>query len=245
VRHFVLYILLILAISVFSCKDKVICPAFQSTYILNDSIRMAKFSMFGTDSMPKYQVASRRNKFGLNKDYGLFERQRKAYDLWTTPKKNVLGPPAKDPLFILEEDLIAAEIINNVDSLGIDSLQSDSVSSLTEFLASADIPENTGPKYKYRYNPKYSYNHEQEYYNKYFGHLFIDNRPPPEKEAELDFDAFENDSLSVKKKKQFVPGMFKKKKKKISGAEEEPKEAIEAEATDPEIELEEEEEGGN
>jgi len=201
--------------------------------------------MFGTDSMPKYQVASRRNKFGLNKDYGLFERQRKVYDLWTSPKENVLGPPAKDPLFILEEDLIAAELTNSVDSLGIDSLQSDSVSSPTELLASADIPENTGPKYKYRYNPKFAYNHEQEYYNKYFGHLFIDNRPPPEKEAELDFDAFENDSLSVKKKKKLGTGMFKKKKKKISGAEEEPKEAIEVEAADPETEVEEEEEGGN
>lgn len=204
---------------------------------------MAKFSLFGTDSMPKYQVASRRNKNGVNKNYGLFERQRKMYDLWTSPKENVLGPPKKDSLFILDEgEFIASDFTTNADSLGVDSLRADSVSNLPAFLASADVPENTGPKYKYRYNPKFAYNHEQEYYNKYFGELFIDNRPPPEKEEELDLEyESESDSLSVKKKKK-LSGFFKKKNK-IDG-EEEPKDDTEEEILDPEV-IEEEEEDGN
>lgn len=35
---------IILAVMSFSCRDKVICPAFQSTYILDDSTRIAFFS---------------------------------------------------------------------------------------------------------------------------------------------------------------------------------------------------------
>ena len=230
-------ILTTLAISTFSCKDKVICPAFQSTYILNDSIRMAKFSMFGTDSMPKFQVASRRNKHGVNKNYGLFERQRKAYDLMTSPKENVLGPPAKDPLFIIDNgEVIAVNLTSESNLNEEDSLQSESDNPAPEVLASAIIPENTGPRYKYRYNPKYPYNHEQEYYNKYYGELFIDNRPPPEKEEELELE-IESDTLSIKKKKKMNSGFFKKKLKEN---EEEPKVEKEVVLDDPEVE-----EGGN
>ena len=207
---------------------------------MNDSIRMAKFSLFGADSMPKYQVASRRNKYGIDKGYGLFERQRRNYDLMTSPKENVLGPPAKDPLFILAEDsLLASNVPMASDSLGIDSLQADTI----QHIATLEEPVQTGPKYKYRYNPKFSYNHEQEYYNKYFGKLLIDNRPPPQKEIEINLDMLEvngeEDSLGVEKKRKLVPNFLKKK---LKNSEEEPKDDLEEEIID---ENEEDEEGGN
>lgn len=196
--------------------------------------------------MPKYQVASRRNKYGINKNYGLFEKQRKNYDLMTSPKENVLGPPAKDSLFILDEgEFLASDFTNDADSLGLDSLQTDSLAVLPEFLASAPEPEDVGPKYKYRYRPEFPYNHEQEYYNKYFGKLFLDTRPPAEKDQEIDFDLSipEADSLGVKKKKKLIPGLFKKKKRQ---KEEEPKSDIEEEVVDPELNQDpEEQEGGN
>ena len=36
--------MLIIILSLAACKDKIICPAFQSTYILDDSVRMAYYS---------------------------------------------------------------------------------------------------------------------------------------------------------------------------------------------------------
>ena len=36
--------ILCLILFISSCRDKVICPAFQSTYILDDSVRLAYFS---------------------------------------------------------------------------------------------------------------------------------------------------------------------------------------------------------
>lgn len=41
-RHFLLLVILVLCLS--GCRDKVICPAFQSAYILDDSVRMTYYS---------------------------------------------------------------------------------------------------------------------------------------------------------------------------------------------------------
>ena len=43
----------ILALGLSACNRGVICPAFQSTFIQDDSVRLAKFSMMGPDSLPK------------------------------------------------------------------------------------------------------------------------------------------------------------------------------------------------
>lgn len=225
-RLIVISIFIVFIFIAFSCKDKVICPAFQSTYILNDSIRRAKFSLFGTDSLPKHQVASRRNKYGIDKNYGLFERQRRNYVLMTSPKENVLGPPAKDSLFILKEDILP---VSNT-FMEMDSLQTDSIPELI-----TSIPKAARPKYKYRYNPKFPYNQEQEYYNKYFGKLFIDNRSLSEKEIKNELEKSEQDSLrGAKKKGNFISNFFKKKKQKENI--EESKDDLEDEIIDLELE---------
>lgn len=234
---FVIFLSLTLLIS--SCKDNVICPAFQSTYILNDSIRYAKFSLFGPDSLPKYAVASRRNKFGINKQTSLF---RKNYELKTSPKINVLGPPAKDSLFVLEEGEFIASDFVETDSLLVDSLATDSLS-VPEVVAVE--PEPTGPKYKYRYNPGFPYNHEQEYYNKYYGELLVDNRPPePEPDPLSELSAEEDTLATNKPRKRGLKGLFKRKGLEEEGAAEAPEEVDEFLGEEPEEE-EEEGEGGN
>ncbi|MFY0654119.1 MAG: hypothetical protein JXQ96_18925 [Cyclobacteriaceae bacterium] len=222
-RYIFYTILLVIGFSAFSCKDKVICPAFQSTYILNDSIRTARFSMFDPDSLPKMQIASRRNKYGISKKYRLFDYFRKNYDLKTSPMENRLGPPAKDSLFVHPGDSLElmdeGEFIAS-DFADPDSLSTDSVTVVPEVVASANI-EPQGPKFKYRYDQRNPYSSEQIYYNKYFGEMLVDNRPPPkpvEPEVEATVDT-ESDSTNVSSKKK-LGGFFKKKKKSKEDGEE-------------------------
>lgn len=166
---------------------------------------MAKYSLFSNDSTPKFAVASRRNKYGVNKKTSHFIKN---YELMTAPKKNVLGPPSKEPLYYHppEPEFVASDFT--------DSLSTDSLEVVPEFV----VTEDDGPKYKYRYHPNNAYNQEQEYYNKYFGEMFIDNRPPPPSpddlalnmDLELGEESELGDSTVVEKKKK---GLFKKKEK--------------------------------
>ena len=55
-------ILLIGALS--ACHRGMICPAFQSSFIQDDSVRMVVFSPFQTDSLPKL-VPVNKNSFGI------------------------------------------------------------------------------------------------------------------------------------------------------------------------------------
>ena len=215
VRYIVYTIVVALGLAASSCKDRVICPAFQSTYILNDSIRMAKYSLFGEDSLPKFQVASRRNKYGISEKYRFFDFFRKNYDLRTAPKTNQLGPPAKDSLFVHPGDTLElmdeGEFIAS-DFTDSDSLATDSLAVVPDVVASTNT-EPQGPKYKYRYDQRNPYSTEQMYYNKYFGEMLVDKRPPPKPvEEKVDEAIVESDTTSTSGKK-LIPGFLKKKKK--------------------------------
>lgn len=194
-------ILFVLCLVFYACKDNVVCPAFQSTYILDDSIRFAKYSYFANDSTPKLAMASRRTKYGVNKKTSLF---RKNYELMTAPKKNVLAPVPEDTSeLIIDEGEFLAEDFVDVDTLGTDSL------SVAPLLAQAEEEKKPeGPRYKYRYERTAQHNQEQVYYNKYFGELFIDNRPPPSADKLAEEQA--SDSTQVEKKG--LGGLFKKNK---------------------------------
>ncbi len=220
VRYILYTIVFFALLSVSSCKDKVICPAFQSTYILNDSLRMAKFSLFGEDSLPKYQVASRRSRYGISKKYRLFNYHRKNYDLRSSPKENQLGPPAKDPLFIYPEDTLEQMdegVFLASDFADSDSTAIDSTAVVPDVIASANT-EPKGPKYKYRYDQRNPYSTEQMYYNKYFGDLLVDKRPPakpvPPQEESV---TAPSDTTATEKKSGL--GFFKKKKKQEADLE--------------------------
>ncbi|WP_277479480.1 hypothetical protein [Catalinimonas alkaloidigena] len=67
------YIIIISLISS-ACNRGMICPAFQSSFILNDSIRDITFSVLGTDSLPREYVTAK-NRFGIMEDVSY--RQKK------------------------------------------------------------------------------------------------------------------------------------------------------------------------
>jgi hypothetical protein len=47
-----------------ACHRGMICPAFQSSFIQDDSVRMATFSPFQGDSLPK-EIFVDKNEFGI------------------------------------------------------------------------------------------------------------------------------------------------------------------------------------
>lgn len=125
-----------------------------------------------------------------------------------------MGPPRKDSLLTVDEGEFLASDFSSTDSLGVDSPGADSVNQVPRSVVSSN-EEPTGPQYKYRYDRALPYNHEQEYYNKYFGELFIDKRPKPEV-TNLDIltDLQEVDSItSAKPVRKGLKGLFKKKKR--------------------------------
>lgn len=196
-------ILFVLCLVFCACKDNVVCPAFQSTYILNDSMRLAKYSYFANDSTPKFASVSKRTKYGINKQMSLF---RKNYELMTAPKENVLAPVPEDTSeLIIDQGEFIAEDFVDIDSIGADSV---SVAPLLAKAKEEEVPQ--GPRYKYRYDPDASHNQEQVYYNKYYGELFIDKRPLPTEKSPEDEQLEESDTTQVKRKG--LGGLFKRNK---------------------------------
>lgn len=178
--------------------------------------------MFENDSTPKLTASSRRTKYGVNKKTSLF---RKNYELMTAPKVNVLSPIKEDSLYSEDEGDFLVSDFADTDSLAVDSLGIDSIAVAPAF-AKAD--ESKDPQYKYRYRREDSFNQEQVYYNKYYGKLFIDNRPPPPTQEEIeamklaeDEAAANLDSLSGdgSQKKSLFGGRKKNKKEVIQDEE--------------------------
>jgi hypothetical protein len=178
----------IILFAFYSCKDKVICPAFQSTYILDDSMRMAYFSPFLGDSLPRETAMVRKSKYGIiKKDPYLI----KNYKLKTSPMENVLRPPVEDTTSVETGEFVAEDFVEG-DSLLASNKKKE--------------PEEKEEKYKYGYRRDDKFNVDQEYYNKYFGYLFIDDSPDVEPEEE---GLSETDSTLSKKRG--LKGLFKKK----------------------------------
>ncbi len=211
----------LLSILSLSCKDKVICPAFQSTYILDDSVRHLYFSMFNhPDLTPRTDFGRvRKNKYGVIKKDPYWVKNIK---LKTAPKENVLRPDSLTHPFVptSKDDSLYAD---GYDSLGFD--EQDDLETIVkeeeddylvfdqgdssfvdegEFTAedfgtdSLGVPilaQNKGPKYLHGYDPADIFNVEQMYYNKYFGSNFLPKpkpaKPKPQEAKE------ETDSTSV------------------------------------------------
>lgn len=254
----VLCVFVVAVILLSACADRVICPAFQSTYILDDSTRIAYYSYAwklnegtrqqyiaslssvdttGVDSLgmgdapPKnnwseyYAYAGRyvqpREEVRKTK-YGIVKREPtwlKKYKLRTAPMVNVYGPEREQAGPVDEGEFYASDF-NLADSLGIvasDSLALDSTAVAVKEVPSS-VKKKKEQKYRFRYDPNDNFNAEQDYYNKYFGKLLIDNRPDPEP-APADTLANQTavpDSLQNNGKKG-LGGLFKKKKKKEEG----------------------------
>jgi len=198
--------ILIIFLSLFSaCTEKLICPAYQSSFILDNNFREKAFSPFEVlngDTIPK----------------GDFDKQRQRSEffvakVWIRPERPVLENPYllarvfnKRPYWKL--DVLEPEIIyyNNTDTIRYESgVINDSIETVIPFEYVLTLPV--------RYPP---YNIEQEKYNKKFGHLFP--KPPKRREVIIEAESIEEfmaDTLvidSVSRKKG-VLGIFKKKDK--------------------------------
>jgi hypothetical protein len=82
----------------FSCKDRMICPAFQSTYILEEETGKQVFSLFGEDSLPKSKILIKKNRYGMI----VKVKYRKRLDDMRTVRMKTIYPP--DQIDSLEVD---------------------------------------------------------------------------------------------------------------------------------------------
>ena len=198
----------ILIAGLISCKSNQICPAFQSTYILDDSLRLMAFSPFGADSMPKYGQAVRKNKNGIIVRESYY---RKNYEMRTVKMENQFVPIAADPL--VSSDSLYQEEMAMPDSIVL----AEGDSAIVDKPATSPPNKPAPRKYIRNYDPKDNYNEEQVFYNKLFGELFVAPKEVPvaadslqtEGASALPADSLDNSGQNQKK------GLFRKKDKTI------------------------------
>lgn len=156
------FLIVLLIAGLFSCKSNIICPAFQSTYILDDSLRLMAFSPFDADEQPKGGQMVRKNKNGII-DHDPY--WRKNYELRVVRMENQFLPPPVDSAQFFQEELTTPDSLMVADS------------ALMDKPATAPAVQKE-VKYIRKYDPKDGFNQEQEFYNKHFGELFIQKNPP-------------------------------------------------------------------
>ena len=227
--------------SLMSCQDNVICPAYQSTYILDDSTRNAYFSyVWQLDENTREQYLAKRRGGNPEDTLGVVAQPKPDYYAyagekvvpWRLQRRTKYGI-TKEPLYPIKkyqmrtvpmENVFAPEPISNdfvasdfSDSLGVDSLSiaMDSLSVDSVEIKPTLAKEET--KYLYGYDPEDNFNVEQQYYNKYFREKFIDNRPKPQPIPTDSLSTSIPDSLQTKK--PFFKKLFNKKRKEDTSEE--------------------------
>lgn len=231
-------IILVCFATLLSCQDKVICPAFQSTYILDDSTRNAYFSyVWQLDETTRSQFLAQQSSTNPDDSLAVVAQPKTDYYAyagdkvvpWRVPKRTKYGIIKNVPYPIKNyrlrtapmENVLAPEPVSNnfvasdfTDSLTIDTLliatDSMSMDSLVKKPV-AKVKKNE-PRFKYGYDPSDNFNVEQQYYNKYFGESLVDRRPIPEPQPLDSLRSAVSDSVQTKE--PFFKGLFKKKKKK-------------------------------
>jgi hypothetical protein len=89
----VMLFIVIIGFLAVSCQERMVCPAYQSTYILDDSVRSNFFSRFEPDTIPKRYGRVEKSDWGLVKNKSKSARLR---EIRTVAMKNVL-PPKQEP----------------------------------------------------------------------------------------------------------------------------------------------------
>ncbi|MEL6560554.1 MAG: hypothetical protein AAFQ94_20350 [Bacteroidota bacterium] len=261
-------ILVLCAIS--SCRDKVVCPAYQSTYILDDSVRMTYYSYLWKLDEGERQNFLAKEKAKDSIPNTVSNTPSAEYFAYVEPyippvekvNKNQYGIIKYQPFWIKNARLRTAPKVNvhkpvfdeeEFDQEGTflagDFAVTDSLGNVTDSTV-VKIPlslqggdqNKKGPRYLYNYELNDQHNMEQVYYNKYFGEYLVDRRPPPQPDT-LQNQVDLPDSLQ-KKKKGFFKNLFKKKNKAVSDSTAVDPELLEEDPVD-EDENTEEGEGGN
>lgn len=231
-RTYLLFVIVLLALG--SCADKMICPAYQSSFIYDKETLRKKFSYFENDSVPKVLTASK-TKYLIAVPESYRKRYRKMQTVEMKPIYTVLEDSAEGKGFTVLDDSIYDKqlyergprdttVAPKVDSTKIEV--KDSVYVITKdkevrilkynFPDSLKYDSITGlyvrekpPRY---YVDEVGYNTEQENYMWYFRKELIlpDVRLSKIKEKE----SKEKKTEVVKKKSFFQKLMFWKRDKK-------------------------------
>ncbi|MDH5475173.1 MAG: hypothetical protein OEX22_05730 [Cyclobacteriaceae bacterium] len=101
----------------YSCSERMICPAYQSAFIHDQSTLDRHFSYFGEDSLPKNMLTASKDKFLL------IEKQpykKKLRSFNTVPMKTIY-PVLDDSLALVGDVKMLAEM-DVVDSVALDSV---------------------------------------------------------------------------------------------------------------------------
>src|SRR5436190_14647884 len=96
-----------------ACTQRLICPAYQSSFIYDKEALRQKFSYFKGDSTPKILTVSK-NKYLI----AVPESYRKTYRKMQTIEMKPIYPKKPDTLQKVDDDMMLAEL----DSASADSL---------------------------------------------------------------------------------------------------------------------------
>lgn len=219
--------------ALYSCQDRVICPAFQSAYILDDSTRNAFFSYaWQLDEETRTQFFAKNKEQSTSDDtlqVAVVSQSKTDYYAyagekvvpWRVPKRTKYGIQKKVPYPIknyrlrtapMENVMPPERVTNNfVASDFTDSLSLDTTAIALDSLETQPVVAKQETKYLYNYDPKDNFNVEQEYYNKYFGDKLVDRRQQVETLKAGVIPQQIPDSLQTKE--PFFKKLFKKKEK--------------------------------
>lgn len=97
-----LLMVLLVAMALQSCQERMICPAYQSTFIFDDEVRYELFSRFEKDSVPKAFNGVNKTTFGLIKR---MPRKKREQQMAIVAMRNVLPPATEDSLTTSATDI--------------------------------------------------------------------------------------------------------------------------------------------
>ncbi len=226
------FLLVIVCLAIGACADKVICPAYQSSFIYDKETLRKKFSYFENDTVPKVLTASK-TKYLIAVPESYRKRYRKMQTIVMKPVYPVLEDSTSEHGFVVLPDTMP---LGHPFGIGLDSAKQaprdstltaeDSVYVITKdkevrilrynFPDSLKFDKETGryvrEKRPYYYVDQVGYNTEQENYLWFFRKELIlpDVRLSKMKSAEK----ANPEKVKVKKKGFFQKLMFWKKGKK-------------------------------
>lgn len=85
-----------------SCQERMICPAYQSTFIFDEETRYQLFTRFEKDSIPKDYKGVNKTTYGLIKPQSRKKRER---ELATVAMRNVMPVKKDDSLTTSATDI--------------------------------------------------------------------------------------------------------------------------------------------
>lgn len=234
-KHLLVLSFLLLA----ACHEKVICPAFQSTYILDNSTGYAFYSyVWQLNELDREQFLSQMKKTTpdssinpsshLETDY--YAHAEEHVVPWRVRKRNKYGIVRYEPRWLTNYYMKTAPMKNIFGPKSVetttfiassfsDSIANDSliIASTMDTLKTAKtvvVAKNTEDKVRflYKFDPKDRFNVEQEYYLKYFGEQLIDKRiQPASTSSDTPLHTKELSKDSAGGKKPFFKDLFRKK----------------------------------